>query len=542
MNKGDLKQEHWEKIYKYITSGQLPGIGESSIKGSSKNLLEDTQRYSMLLFSLGLILIITSSIYISFFAPDVLGIDEHNKTLLHEDYPDIYQSAGVDYYWNSKRKKIPLSSPSSQNRDILKESILKSHDFSSYTIFLKSGQINTKKGFKSITKKTSSKSHILIQFDRLPNESDRKELEERGIKLLSYIPNNAWMASIQSDNIDELQKIKDIRWARDIFPEDKMASSVREKTFTNVTLNPDGTVNLSVMFFGDVPLDNASQIISDYSGLVTESSPLINVLKVIIPIESILDIANDDSVMWINQFYPPEVDNDGARTTIGVDVVQLAPYDLDGTGVIVGEWDAGHADLTHDDLEGRVTFGDSASVNYHATHVAGTVLGSGTLSASRGGTPLQWRGMATNATLVSYQWWSNVPELYSDYDAAINIYGIDLSTNSWGYGYGGKYEEGSQALDNITRGALGKPISILGSAGNSGASGWWTVRTPNSAKNMITVGATNSNDDSLTSWSSRGPAEGGGRLKPDVVAPGCQVGGDGGITSTYPGDAYTSLC
>jgi Subtilase family len=33
-----------------------------------------------------------------------------------------------------------------------------------------------------------------------------------------------------------------------------------------------------------------------------------------------------------------------------------------------------------------------------------------------------------------------------------------------------------------------------------------------------------------------------GRLKPDVVAPGCQLTGDGGITSTFPGDRYKKEC
>lgn len=45
----------------------------------------------------------------------------------------------------------------------------------------------------------------------------------------------------------------------------------------------------------------------------------------------------------------------------------------------------------------------------------------------------------------------------------------------------------------------------------------------------------------MTSFSSWGPTD-DGRLKPDIVAPGCQSGGDGGVTSTVPGDAYNTFC
>ena len=40
----------------------------------------------------------------------------------------------------------------------------------------------------------------------------------------------------------------------------------------------------------------------------------------------------------------------------------------------------------------------------------------------------------------------------------------------------------------------------------------------------------------MTMFSSWGPT-GDGRLKPDIVAPGCQVGGDGGIKSTSISDS-----
>jgi subtilisin family serine protease len=50
-----------------------------------------------------------------------------------------------------------------------------------------------------------------------------------------------------------------------------------------------------------------------------------------------------------------------------------------------------------------------------------------------------------------------------------------------------------------------------------------------------------SNDHSMAWFSSWGPVD-DGRIRPDVCAPGCQAGGDGGITSTCYGGGYCVKC
>ena len=63
------------------------------------------------------------------------------------------------------------------------------------------------------------------------------------------------------------------------------------------------------------------------------------------------------------------------------------------------------------------------------------------------------------------------------------------------------------------------------------------VAPPGTAKNVITVGAINSDDGAMTVFSAWGPTD-DGRLKPDLVAPGSQAGGDLGVTSALPGNRY----
>ena len=64
---------------------------------------------------------------------------------------------------------------------------------------------------------------------------------------------------------------------------------------------------------------------------------------------------------------------------------------------------------------------------------------------------------------------------------------------------------------------------------------------PSTAKNVISVGAIDSNDSSMTDFSSWGPVD-DGRLKPDVVATGCQSHGDNGVTSDDLINGYRINC
>jgi hypothetical protein len=147
-------------------------------------------------------------------------------------------------------------------------------------------------------------------------------------------------------------------------------------------------------------------------------------------------------------------------------------------------------------------------------------------------------------------------DLEADYAAAIDLYGADLANNSIGTNtapngfpceWEGDYGVTDALIDAIVRGSLGSPMRVVWAGGNErqgvarcGAA-YHTVAPPANAKNHLTVGALNSDDDSVTSFTSWGPSD-DGRLKPDVSAPGCQNGGDGGVTSTSSFGGYTVKC
>lgn len=135
------------------------------------------------------------------------------------------------------------------------------------------------------------------------------------------------------------------------------------------------------------------------------------------------------------------------------------------------------------------------------------------------------------------------PTMVSDYYAR----GARISANSWGADTYGAYDSMSQEYDALTRdarsGSAGnQQMLFVFAAGNEGP-GFGSVGSPGTAKNVITVGASEtSNPDAsvgsgcgddasdgddardMSSFSSRGPCD-DGRMKPDIVAPGTFIQG-----------------
>ncbi|HDN82895.1 MAG TPA: hypothetical protein ENG50_00875 [Candidatus Altiarchaeales archaeon] len=98
-----------------------------------------------------------------------------------------------------------------------------------------------------------------------------------------------------------------MRWIGEILPEDKISRYIRNGTIGDWAINPDGTVNLIVEFFKDVSLDDAELIIEHYDGVTKSRVRSINALVVTIPQDAIYELANEDSVQWIEEVPPQPI-------------------------------------------------------------------------------------------------------------------------------------------------------------------------------------------------------------------------------------------
>jgi len=396
--------------------------------------------------------------------------------------------------------------------------------------------------------------HLLVQLVTPPGPDERRALADDGLRLLAYVPDHTWIA-VLSPGAASPGALRDrITWAGTIDPVDKLPARWTPEGIVPAAIGGDGRVDLVLRLHLDVDPAAAAREVRARGGEVVRAGGVHPTLTVRIAEERILDIAAVDAVLAVREDgFEIVPSNDSSRGAIDVDAVNEPPYGLDGAGIRIGVWDGGRIDPDHDDFVGRLTIVEAAPISEHATHVAGTAAGSGALSATRGGDPFQWRGMAPAALLFSAHFDDDVPV---EMASAIGTHDLDQITNSWNWQVGagfcdlqGDYDLFAPELDAVVRGAGGHPVTITHSAGNERDDGdcplidgaFGCVLAPSTAKNVITVGATNSDDDTSTGFSSYGPVD-DGRLKPDVTAPGCQTGGDEAVTSTVPGDDYGPEC
>ena len=401
--------------------------------------------------------------------------------------------------------------------------------------------------------------HLLVQLDFIPRQVAKDALAAQGLVLLSYVPDYAWIASYSSSGTRAVLDLPGVTWAGALLPEDKLDPAIQAGVWSEFNLAPDGTAAVYVVFHKDESLEKGRDLVGGYGGRVTGVASGINLLMVEMPVAQVQSLAWEDAVQWIEPAAPPLREaNDGVRPQTGADTVNAIPYSLDGAGIDVLVFDGGQVG-DHPDTTGRLTHGDAASVSDHSTHVAGTLGGNGSQSAGAGGTANQWRGIAPGVDIVSYGvnltydyiFYNDVGDIEADWAAAQNTYGADLGSASLGMNIyanyptrcdlTGNYGATEVLMDQIVRGGnstvgLGDRYIATWAAGNErGATcgSYGTTAPPAGAKNPIQVGASNTNDNSMTTFSSWGPTD-DGRLKPVVVAGGEQIGGDGGIKSTVP--------
>ncbi|MDP1624617.1 MAG: hypothetical protein Q8L64_02490 [bacterium] len=154
----------------------------------------------------------------------------------------------------------------------------------------------------------TSVSHILIQFYYIPSERERFLLQERGIQLLDYIPNNAWAASVKgavdqiiSDTFTEFPAL--IRWAGPIQPADKLDA----EGYLDLVNSGQDNFNFSVSFFPDVPVELARRILDANGAEIVQEIASAQRFEILLPITQVNELVLYDSVQWVEPIWPKTI-------------------------------------------------------------------------------------------------------------------------------------------------------------------------------------------------------------------------------------------
>ncbi|MFC1661481.1 S8 family serine peptidase, partial [Gemmatimonadota bacterium] len=351
----------------------------------------------------------------------------------------------------------------------------------------------------------------LARFERSPTESERRELEERGLKIIWPVQGQAYRVGLESGKdpmdpelsprvlalamIQPQDRVTPEIWAGDFRRFARLTTDGRE---INYVQNPDGALNLLVRFYpGSMPSEQEDLLLP----FVLESEDLgEDYWAVTAPGQSIRALAEENSVWWISP--PPGPGNfhlDQLRDVMGVASIQTfqdgTAYGPSGKGVQVGVFDMGVDDL-HEDFynlplgsppSSRIQLDEAAS-HWHGTHLAGVIAGNGYASDKHDswnlpnwmpGSPIpwRWRGIAPEAGLIDAEWLRRCPvpqeenqpcpapefnftQLLSRVARYIRTENMDVSNHSYSLSIDGDYSAETQLHDRIIRGT-GAFIGVL---------------------------------------------------------------------------------
>ena len=401
------------------------------------------------------------------------------------------------------------------------------------------------------------------------------ELEDAGIDCFTFMPPNGFQCELQGHSTEQLAKLE-VEGLVQLDAVDKL----REDLVRGVLglqknhFNPysvEGKAIVSIVLSGtelpegfeardDIVLDSHT---GRFATAVAETS-------------GIEWLASNGAIEWMETNPHFKLNNDVAATIIHADDLWNASFmtardaswgDLDGSGIVVTVGDTGldngvNNSATHPDfkdhIKGILSFpipssscswgaggpgscDDGANDDHgHGTHVAGSVLGDGSI----------WpdvKGMAPEAQLLVHALEHSgtlapIPNDIGDmFDLAV-ANGSRVHTNSWGSPVSGMYTTTSMQADMS---ALEHDnLVIMFSAANEGTDGDGdgkidedSMGSPATAKNVISIGASenfrsnatgswpawaSNNISGMATFSSRGPTD-DGRLKPDFSAPGTNI-------------------
>ena len=445
------------------------------------------------------------------------------------------------------------------------------------TLYLHRGEMNRDVKQTAVSQHTIP-NYLIVQFENPITQLDREKVLAQGVEILEYLPDYAYLVRGGVEELRALSGLDDVYSTYPFTLADKLSPSLLSAVVKN-----------RLEF-------NAIQLFDWEGGVGVETA-------VFTPTQ-LWQLAANPDIRWIEPIYQPQLFNDEARQVGNVNAVWEARRFF-GAGQIVGiadsGLDSGNLATLSPDFANRIVAahplvdGESWDDNQgHGTHVAGSVLGAGVQSGADIATQAyqdSYAGMAPEAELVVQAFEVTPegavigldPDYYNLFEQAYDD-GARIHSNSWGGATGdsgeaqyGGYPFGAQRTDAFIW--EHPDMAIFVAAGNAGTDGTIdqicfdgdgrvdedSLASPGTAKNVITVGATENNrptgglggtpwivlgcfffppvatdtlannPNGMAAFSSRGPTD-DGRFKPDIVAPGTNI-----LSNRSHGDGATTL-
>lgn len=425
-----------------------------------------------------------------------------------------------------------------------------------------------------------------------------ESLEREGVAVLQYYPPYAYLVFGTAWELEAARRLPHVVSIAPWAPARKLAPGVLELC-VEAPRRGDGrrTVEVVVQLFQVGEANRFRGFLARAGAEVRSEARFSNRIHIRaqVPISLLAPIARWPPVYRVELF--PRFRLRGEREAMVVAEAAWAPGDCvrpgygawlarkgaSGEGAVVQVMDdgveqgdaSGTPGTAHPDLLGRLAGFDNATSDPsaagragHGSLNAGLIAGTAATGTRDSEGFLRGQGIAPRALVFATKIFNDAgifdvfDRSFADLVAPAVAAGCAISSNSWGADLFGEYDAAAAEFDALARDAHEapglQPLAFVFAAGNEGEllpGGAMTVGSPATAKNVISVGASESCDadgldgcgvppagaDALrdvVAFSSRGPLR-DGRLAPTLVAPGTHVAG---IASTAEGYDGSGVC
>lgn len=433
-----------------------------------------------------------------------------------------------------------------------------------FNVLFKSGAIlplanatgfNTQENFKSLPV-FDGKYYALIQFNTIPNQLQKQQITSAGINLLSYIPHNAWIASIEVNANKALFSNLNLRSIQPLTTQQKTSAVLNETYLPDWAIKVNGKIDIVVQYYADADAAKVESALRNSGCEILQKGKNLSTYTVRLTQKNAASkLASLPFVQFVQAIAPPSTPDDTKGRSLHrsnvINSDNTMGLHFDGTGVNVAVADDGS--INHIDFKGRLTdLTEQGQAGHHGDMTTGICVGAGNLD------PVI-KGMGTGAHLVLFDIFGSslgdYPQIVNAVDNYIN-HGVVVVSTSYSQGCNA-YDNYSQEGDMLSHN--NQQFMFCFSAGNNngndcgyGAGTQWGNVTGGykQGKNVTTVANVDANGV-IDATSSHGPSA-DGRIKPDISANGkdemstdqdntFQVGG--GTSAASPGVAgcYTQL-
>ena len=406
----------------------------------------------------------------------------------------------------------------------------------------------------------------LVQLSGPIQPAWREALQQAGVSLVAYVPEDTFVARMQGVPVAALTAMDYVSWWGRYRPEHKLHRGVAAD---GPRARADDGVGVSVILARGAEAGEVARVRGRFRREDQQAHHRFgSVLRGYLPRRQLAALAESPVVLWVEPYQGMQLFDEVAAKIVagdgGFQTTRMQVLGYDGAGVTVAVADSGLDDgdpaTMHPDLFGRVAgifhYGaltDGSDGHSHGTHVAGIVAGNGATGETDPSGALYGLGVAPGASIISQRIFDAAggyepPPTFERLTRDAVSGGAVIGSNSWGDDTQGRYDSFAAEFDALVRDADAEtpgdqPYILEFSAGNAGP-GRQSIGSPAVAKNVIATGASQNNrfdsiiyvegQEAMADFSSRGPAE-DGRIKPDVVAPGTWIAS---LKSSSASDQY----